>query len=787
MLKRIKVIQNVGRFRHCTPPQVEFAPLTFVYGLNTYGKSTLGDIFSSLRTSDTSSIKARATIPADSNPQKIELSFAVESKPETTVRFANGAWSKNFPSELSLHVFDDGFYHKNLFSSRQFTRATKEAFSSFVLGEQGVAKTNEITVKNKQKNELTRDLGKITSHAFRDVLDLPRFLELKPEASSAMLDEKVASLRVDYGALQKQLGSIKKINDRKELSALIWSREFGENLKTINTVLLESMKPHQETARKAVKDHIAHNFQFSRGAEVWIRQGLSFHKGEDCLFCGQHLSLDALDLIDIYERSFDNSFETNSRRVNDLLSGGVAKITQSIPSTLASLISQNKEPIASYPELEDSEYFEKVLQFIANKESEILAALHEWDFKWPVFFDTVSLAVNKKRESPNLSLEPVDDLGLIELESQLMSLCSGYNNFVEHANLSIREFKATVNVEDLERRMKEILDQGRDANEKILRVKLAPQCIEYKSITQKLKTLAQEIPVLTRELKEEQSEFLARYFRKIDHYFKKFGSEDFELDKGEDGKGHTPIFYLKVKYRKHDISERNLEQVFSESDRRALALSVFWAGISESDPGKLENSIVVLDDPITSFDSNRMTAAHGEIVELSKKVGQIIILSHFEYGVAAFLQVYKNQFPTKLISINKHGFSSTIDSADIETFILTEHEKRRTKIFDFISAETDQHSAADLRVFFEIELSLRFAEQLARHSINDVNLSDRIDKLLSFNVVSAEVANSAHQFRVVLNPVHHIWLSNNIEDKRNTARDLVSFIYNGCLPLNLKL
>lgn len=386
MLKRIKVIQNVGRFRHCTPPQVEFAPLTFVYGLNTYGKSTLGDIFSSLRTSDTSSIKARATIPADANPQKIELSFAVESKPETTVRFANGAWSKNFPSELSLHVFDDGFYHKNLFSSRQFTRATKEAFSSFVLGEQGVAKTNEITVKNKQKNELARDLGKITSHAFRDVLDLPRFLELKPEASSAMLDEKVASLRVDYGALQKQLGSIKKINDRKELSALIWSREFSENLKAINTVLLESMKPHQETARKAVKDHIAHNFQFSRGAEVWIRQGLAFHKGEDCLFCGQHLSLDALDLIDIYERSFDNSFETNSRRVNDLLSGGIAKITQSIPSTLASLINQNKEPIASYPELEDSEYFEKVLQFIANKESEILAALHEWDLKWPVFF-----------------------------------------------------------------------------------------------------------------------------------------------------------------------------------------------------------------------------------------------------------------------------------------------------------------------------------------------------------------------------------------------------------------
>lgn len=168
MLKRIKSIQNVGRFKNCKPANIEFGPITFIYGLNTYGKSTLGDVFSSLRTFDAASIKARKTILSDSTPQEIELSFLAEGKQETTVKYSHGEWSKNFPIELSLHVFDDGFYHKNLFSSRQFTRATKEAFSSFILGEQGVVKTELITSKNKLKAEVTRELGKLKTNVFND-------------------------------------------------------------------------------------------------------------------------------------------------------------------------------------------------------------------------------------------------------------------------------------------------------------------------------------------------------------------------------------------------------------------------------------------------------------------------------------------------------------------------------------------------------------------------------------------------------------------------------------------
>ncbi|WP_235812446.1 AAA family ATPase [Pseudomonas caricapapayae] len=782
MLKRIKSIQNVGRFRACAPARIEFGPITFVYGLNTYGKSTLGDIFSSLRSSDTSSIKARRTIPSDSTPQTIELSFAAEGQTETTVRYANGEWSKNFPAELSLHVFDDGFYHKNLFSSRQFTRATKEAFSSFVLGEQGVSKTKTITEKNKIKNELARDIAKITSHAFQEISDLPTFLALEILEPIETLEETVASLRTEYDSLRKQRGSIQKISVRKTLATTNWTTDFSHEFRAINTTLKESMKAHQEAARKAVADHIATTFQGERGAEAWIRQGLYYRKGDDCLFCGQHLSLDAMDLINIYEESFDTSFETNSKRINDALEASFIAINKPRITQLSSLITRNKEPLASYPELDDSEYFSTTVKFLESVEADIVDAIKEWDLHWPEFIQSLAIAVERKKETPNLPCPPADDFGLIQIEQNLTMLCSNYDSFVEYANSAIEQFKATVNIADLERKMTEIADQGKSIKTKISRIQLAPQCVEYVSMSARHKELADEIPALNLELIAEQSDFLSHYYKKINEYFKKFGSEDFDLVKGEDNRGHTPIFYLKVKYRDQDISERNLEQVFSESDRRALALSVFWAGVMGSEFGRLKNSIVVLDDPITSFDSNRMTSAHMEIVELSKSVRQILILSHFESGVAAFLNVYRNQLPIKLISITKTERSSDLTLPDVEIFISTEHEKRRAKIFDFISGETDIHSPGDLRVFFELELSLRFAQQIAKHEITEINLSDRIDRLHDNKIISSTVLNTAHQFRLVLNPTHHIWQSNNIEDQRNTARNLIAFIYAEFMP-----
>lgn len=782
MLKRIKSIQNVGKFKLCKPAAVEFGKITFIYGLNTYGKSTLGDIFSSLRTGRTSAIKARKTIPGDDSKQEITLSFQPEGKSESNIVYSNDSWQSKLPADLNLHVFDDGFYHDNLFSSRQFTRATKEAFSLFVLGEKGVAKAQEISEKNKRKGDLTRESGKLKKNVFNEINDLADFLSTTPEADLPELESRIANLRVEYVELKKQKNTSAKILNRREFRAITWGNDVAADLDALNAALGSSLKPHHEAARNAVAEHITKNFPSGRGAEAWLRQGISYRKGENCQFCGQYLTFEALELLSLYEQTFDESYKDNASDVSQRLSSTQAKLKRAFNDSLRLELEGNREAIVSYPELEDGEYFIKLVELINRVSNDLSDILHDWHALLQSLLEDIANSIKRKRELPQDPLPPVDKNEIVSLEKKLKYLCDQYNNLALDLNRLITSFKEQVNSQAIDGKIKNKEVEGKLIERKILRIKLENQCNELIAINQELEKLQVEIPRMNDELREEQSDFLKSYYFNLNRHFTRFGSEDFELSKGEDLSGHTPIFYLKVKFRGHEVSEKNLEQIFSESDRRALALSVFWAGVTCLDEAQRRNSLIVLDDPITSFDCNRMSLAHQEIYNLSLTTRQIIVLSHYDQAVTAYLNVFKSQAAVRLISIVKNKNSSDLEASDVDNFVSGEHEKKRELIFKFIDGETNSHSAGDLRVFFEQEISFRFAQQIKVEKIFEPNLSDRINKLRDHGVISIQLAQEADKWRLLLNPTHHTWQGNNIEDQRSIAGKFMDFVFKELVP-----
>lgn len=782
MLKRIKSIQNVGKFKSCKPAAVEFGKITFIYGLNTYGKSTLGDIFSSLRTGKTSAIKARKTIPGDDSKQEITLSFLPEGKNESNVVYSSDSWQNKLPADVNLHVFDDGFYHDNLFSARQFTRATKEAFSSFVLGEKGVSKAQEISEKNKRKGDLTREAGKLKKNVFNEVPDLAEFLNSAPEANLSELESKIALLRTEYVELRKQKSTSAKILSRKEFRSINWHNEVGVELDALNVALGSSLKPHHEAARNAVAEHIINHFSTDRGAEAWLRQGLSYRKGENCQFCGQYLTFEALDLLSLYEQTFDASYKDNAADISQRLSAAQTKLKRALTDSLRLELEGNKEAIVSYPELESGEYFIKLVELLCKVSDDLSETLHRWDTKLQPLLEEISNLIKRKREVPQDPLPPVDGNEITSLEANLKYLCERYNTLALDLNLVIANFKEQINAQTIDSKIANKEIEGKLIERKILRVKLRDQCDELIAINKELERLRAEIPRMNNELREEQSDFLKSYYLNLNRHFSRFGSEDFELSKGEDISGHTPVFYLRVKFRGFEVSEKNLEQIFSESDRRALALSVFWAGVTCLNEAERKNAVVVLDDPITSFDCNRMSLAHQEIYDLSLTTRQIIVLSHYDQAVTAYLNVFKNQAAVRLLSIVKNKSSSDLEVLDIDSFVSGEHEKKRELIFKFIYGETNSHSAGDLRVFFEQEISFRFAQQIKATKIFEPNLSDRINKLRDHGVISMQVAQEADKWRLVLNPTHHTWQDNNVEDQRSVARKFMDFVFKELIP-----
>lgn len=785
MLKRIKSIHNIGCFKNCDSASIQFEKITLIFGRNTYGKSTLSDLLSSIESRNFDPIRARKTIPTNNRPQKAELTFQVDgNNNEISISLQNNSWQTSLPGDLHLYVFDDGFYHNNLFLGRLFTRATKENFSSFVLGTQGVTKAKDIAEKNKQKDEATRERNKLKNLVFNNIDDLSEFLKLSPIESIQELGEKIDSLRKKRSDLDKQRKESNNIKARENLTSVNWGIGFSESLDRFNKALQTSLQNYHDEARLKLNEHIGNNFKNAQNAERWIQQGLDDNYGVYCQFCGQVLSEEALQLLEIYRQSFDASYRTHDDQIKLELEESRSSLVRDQISPLRILIESNKSRLISYLELcEDTKHINNKKN-IDQLSDELNKIFDIWEQHYSQFRKEIDAAIAKKKSSPHEAVKEIHPDELIESNQKIASLILQYNEFADQANKIFEEFKSSVCDDSITTRLAEIQRTEKEVSRKKKRLELSDQCDNYIKLDEKVRLLGDDINRLQQELRNEQSSYIEKFFDRINRYFNIFGSQNFELEKGEDNRGHTPIYYLKVKFHNIDVSENDLDRIFSESDRRALALSVFWSGLTGLTQEQKENAIIVLDDPMTSFDNHRMTAVHQEIIRISDVSRQVIMLSHFEYGISRFLKTYKDERKIKLLSIEKERDTSILKPSDIETFIKNEHEKARERIFSFISKNTNDFNLSELRVFFENEVGYRFAQQINDQNIQG-NFCDRINQLENYGVIDPHTAREAHDWRETLNPAHHAWIDSDIEDQRNTANRLVDFIYRHLIPIRV--
>lgn len=785
MLKRVKKIQNIGRFKSCNGGDAEFDKITFLFGRNTYGKTTLGDILASISTGNVDAIKTRKSIPIDkANPQQtVELKFLAEGDPgETTIRLNGERWEPVLPGDLRLHVFDDGFYHTNLFAGRQFTRDTKVNFSTFVLGARGVAKAKAIAEKNKERADAVRERGKLLKAALADIENLPQFLAQVPDESAEALEAKVLMLRREYDVLLKQQKNVDKIRIRKNLNDLHWPSDFAAALNKLNQTLGKSLQTHHEHAREAIAEHIRKTFARTENAESWIRQGLSQNNGSHCQFCGQTLSDDALRLLDVYQKSFDTSFREHEQQVVQELASHTAVLLRERVNPQRLIIESNSGTVHSYPELEDDAQFQQEKQALDGMASELSALFARWTTAQSELQTQIDGARERKLAAPQTQVTPLAAEQMLTLDRELYARMGQYNGKALRMNARFDAFKATLLDHPLTARLQALVAQGKAEARKLERAKRSEQCSEYIDYNELITRLDAEIPALQLELVNEQSAYIEQFFERLNRFFVMFGSQDFQLEKGKDDSGHTPVYYLKVKLKNTEVSERDLVRVFSESDRRALALAVFWSSVDGLSAAEKSRTIVVLDDPVTSFDTGRMTSVHQAIFGMAEHLRQIIVFSHFEHGICNFLTTYRKHKHVKLLQIARVGDSSKIEAPVVEHFLRSEHERKRENILLFARGDINQHAAGDLRIFLEVEIGYRFAKQLV--GVNEENLSDRINKLHEINAIAKDTATEAHEWRDILNPSHHIWTEADIEDQRHTASRFMDFIYHRLVPVS---
>ena len=786
MLKRISTIKNIGAFQECSAGPVEFAKITLIYGRNTYGKSTLGDIFSSLQKDDPVGLLARNSIPGTDQGQLVDMGFALEGLKESDGKavFRSGKWERGLTNTHLLRVYDDAFFHEHVFVARKFTRDTKLKFSDFILGLQGVQVAQLIEQKKQEKRQKTSRKRSLEQDALHGIEALDEFIATEPPESIDDLITLRDKLREEHSALSRQKKDAAAIRGRLNLSHVSFFSRVDESSHKLNQLLQTSIETHHEGAKARLDAHIRNHCNKEGGAERWIKAGLDYNNDESCAFCGQLYSDDAKALLDVYQQYFNEEFNQHERYVNQEIERSQPMLSVLLPSPEQQSLKQNEIVFQTYPELADDVDFKYLKRRYQSCLDDLLELSELASAPLANINTAFEEALTLKIARPHQAIDVVDLGDLITKLDKISEFVKSLDDVIDAINEKLNQFKESVNDHEIKQKQERITTQGISVSRKILRYEKEAACAEFQQLNKSIATLDTEIPQLEESLRNDQSEYLNNFFGTINSYFTALGSHDFELTRGLDRSGHRPVYFLKVKFKKEDVNESDLDKIFSESDRRALGLSVFLSSLDAMSPVDLAKTVVVFDDPVTSFDDHRVTQTHKKMIELSSRCEQIVLLSHYKEGIAQFLKThaFSKKYDIKLITITKSSESSGLVVGDINSFLLTLHDECREDIIDFIDRRVDRLKYRP-RVFLEAELSYRFGKQIREHNVVNDSLGNRIDGLFKSGIISKPISMELHRWRETLNPEHHVFPGNDVEDQRTTARDFMRFIFHDLVPV----
>ncbi len=773
IIKSINEISNVGNFidfQNNVGSINDLKKYTFLYGLNTSGKTTLTSIFLSLKENKSEYITNRKTIPDNNKGQKIQLCFE-KDKEEKCIYFDNGVWSDNRFSS-NIEIFGTEFMHKNLFQGLDVTRENQENFTYFVLGENGVKQALEIKDDKAELSKLKKDL--------KD--KLPKFLDnLSENEKTQILNLDISNLDIkilEQNLIEQknklqQYSNPKQILSIKDLNCLSFDniKNILDIFTRINQLLkLNYTNIHDETLSK-FENHLEKAFKNHDIGKKLIGEIRNNTKEDykDCPYCGQEIKSN-FDLLKAYASFFTDEYEqyirTAEKEVSDLRKKlgnfyiNEYNLSQSILNEINKI----------YEILKD----EKIKVFYNDLNNCLNEQIKDDFFNiFNLTKNNLLLKIDEKNKFLHKSIDIVNLNDFENIYNLYKSWIEKINNIISQINLTIKDYKQKYNGESLDNIMSSCNSQIKNINMKIERIKQDKECKDYKDIIKNIEILAEKIKQNEEKLETEQNDYLNTYYDKINELYIKFGSRDFQLCKTTNKRGHQPVYFLEIKFKNQSISNENLKHVFSESDKRALALSIFWAKILLKDEEEKQETIAILDDPVTSFDDNRITSTIHQI--FSANVGQIIVTTHYPYLIRKYKESKINKADSSFFEIEKTNNGSFIKNMDIDYFITSEFEKTLFKIMDFIDGKTNDDISTDLRIFMENYIKIVFAKQIKE-------TKDSGNKIETFNNIVQTIFNENKvkeimRLHSLLNTYMHQLDKDNLEDVRNIASGVLDCLY----------
>lgn len=548
MLKQIQKIKNLGVFKDYSRPadMKDFATKNIIYGWNYSGKTTISRLFGLLESKK------------DSDFPNLKFTFSADDGEIN---------ERNYKSNTKIvRVFNSDFIWNNIsFAGNEINpilllgEESKEAEEKIECLQQKLDSCQTSIRKTEHKvSAKSRSLGTLKT---QESATIKRTIRLVPAFGATQLDSAIRTVRQggEYTLSEEDLDSALSIAHRADSDVLPPVDKVDVDLR-----LLEMHRSAEALLLK--KPEFTNTIQYlvdNTDVADWIEKGLPLHENKDsCEFCGNKLEQDRLN--DLYGH-FSKDLVEHKSQLNILL--------QNIESTRISVAL--KQESAFNPQ------FHKNLKEINGQLTPALAAYNKE-------LDKIAQELKEKLSTPFevRNLHSYDGKYKRELEGFIERL----NGIIDENNAISENFTKEKNKE-IERLKKHF------TKEFIERVSLDEQEQTIKSLEKrKEKLIGFKKPIEDEINRQKAIISLAQKGRKeINKRIESLlGSDSIKIAVVNDGESE------RFQLVRGDEPASNL----SEGEKTAIAFSYFLTKLQEL--SELDKTVVYIDDPISSLDSNHI-------------------------------------------------------------------------------------------------------------------------------------------------------------------------------------
>ena len=658
MIRHIKLLRNTGTFHSdSATTTTELKPLVLIYAENGLGKTTLAAILQSLSTGNAVPILERRRL-GSSEPPHIVLEC---EGPLADVVFKDGAWNHTLPQ---MRVFDDFFVDRNVHSGLNVEAGHRQNLHDLILGERGVDLNERLQVlaaSNEEHNRALRlkaaGIPEESRHGFsvEDFCALPNLNDV---------DAQIAAKEASLNAARNQDAVLSApMFDPIKLPAF--------DIEAIHRVLQLDITGLSAEAENHVQAHVR---KLGDEGEAWVANGMGLAQLTEgkCPFCGQALSTS--NLIDHYRMYF---------------SQGYARLKQDVAEMIEQLCSIHSE--GKHAEFERAvrivgerqRQWDKFLD-LPSIEINTSPILHDWNNAFNSILSILQMKQNAPLERHVIN---EDVQNLVAAYGLHRSSMEEVNKSIIFANAKIREVQQQVQEANVDHIVTEL------ARLKAIRARhsdhLALLCTEYLE--------EKEAKAQTERARDDARSALSNYRAKVfpalqeavNTYLPRFnaGFRIAKLAPTNIGSGSSSTYSVVINERPVAIGRKpksvdapTFRNTLSAGDRNTLALALFFSTLDQ-DP-RLADTIVVIDDPITSLDEYRSLTTAQEIRKLAQRTSQVIVLSHSKAFLCRIWD-HSNRANVVALEIKRAEEGSSITEWNVSEEALTEHDRRHKALQEF--------------------------------------------------------------------------------------------------------